>query len=188
MAKGGGSANKSVLFQETKALLNEKSLEAFLTECGVGRPFSTEADEPMLAWAPDSSCSVTRYCKATANSTGAAATIDWSGTTSVSANSATLLVSGLPSSQPGLFFYGPNEVNVSFGDGNRCVGGGLTRLNPPVFGDSAGDAQRDLDFTAYPLSSSGAGDTLHIQCWYRDPAAQLSGFNLSDALSAVLCP
>ncbi|NOY68970.1 MAG: fumarate hydratase [Deltaproteobacteria bacterium] len=32
IAKGGGSANKTYLFQETKALLNEKSLEAFLTE------------------------------------------------------------------------------------------------------------------------------------------------------------
>ena len=30
MAKGGGSANKSLLFQETKALLNPKSLVAFL--------------------------------------------------------------------------------------------------------------------------------------------------------------
>ena len=30
MAKGGGSANKSYLYQETKALLNEKSLLAFL--------------------------------------------------------------------------------------------------------------------------------------------------------------
>ncbi|CAE8626783.1 unnamed protein product [Polarella glacialis] len=32
MAKGGGSANKTYLFQQTKALLNPKSLEAFLTE------------------------------------------------------------------------------------------------------------------------------------------------------------
>ncbi len=32
MAKGGGSSNKSYLFQETKALLNPKSLEKFLTE------------------------------------------------------------------------------------------------------------------------------------------------------------
>src|SRR5256885_537409 len=30
MAKGGGSANKSLLFQETKALLNPASLAAFL--------------------------------------------------------------------------------------------------------------------------------------------------------------
>jgi fumarate hydratase class I len=30
MAKGGGSANKSLLFQESKALLNPKALEAFL--------------------------------------------------------------------------------------------------------------------------------------------------------------
>src|SRR3569623_342715 len=32
MAKGGGSANKSLLIQETKALLNEKSLTAFLDQ------------------------------------------------------------------------------------------------------------------------------------------------------------
>ena len=30
MAKGGGSANKTFLYQQTKALLNEKSLMAFL--------------------------------------------------------------------------------------------------------------------------------------------------------------
>jgi fumarate hydratase class I len=32
MAKGGGSANKSLLFQETKALLNPKSMRTFLDE------------------------------------------------------------------------------------------------------------------------------------------------------------
>jgi fumarate hydratase class I len=32
VAKGGGSANKTFLFQETKALLNPKSLEAYLAE------------------------------------------------------------------------------------------------------------------------------------------------------------
>src|SRR5690606_12168728 len=32
MAKGGGSANKSLLFQETKALLNPKNLSAFLEQ------------------------------------------------------------------------------------------------------------------------------------------------------------
>ena len=32
MAKGGGSANKSYLYQETKALLNPKSLLAFLDD------------------------------------------------------------------------------------------------------------------------------------------------------------
>ena len=32
MAKGGGSANKSYLFQETKALLNPQSLTRFLDE------------------------------------------------------------------------------------------------------------------------------------------------------------
>lgn len=32
IAKGGGSANKSMLFQETKALLNPEKPEAFLIE------------------------------------------------------------------------------------------------------------------------------------------------------------
>jgi len=32
VAKGGGSANKSMLFQETKALLNPRSLEAFMVD------------------------------------------------------------------------------------------------------------------------------------------------------------
>jgi fumarate hydratase class I len=32
VTKGGGSANKTYLFQETKALLNPRSLEAFLVE------------------------------------------------------------------------------------------------------------------------------------------------------------
>ena len=32
IAKGGGSANKTFLFQQTKALLNPKSLEAFFEE------------------------------------------------------------------------------------------------------------------------------------------------------------
>jgi fumarate hydratase, class I len=32
VAKGGGSANKTFLFQETKALLNPKSLETFILD------------------------------------------------------------------------------------------------------------------------------------------------------------
>lgn len=32
IAKGGGSANKTFLFQQTKALLNEKSLMSFIEE------------------------------------------------------------------------------------------------------------------------------------------------------------
>ena len=32
IAKGGGSANKTYLYQETKALLNPEKLESFLTE------------------------------------------------------------------------------------------------------------------------------------------------------------
>ena len=33
-----------------------------------------------------------------------------------------------------------------------------------------------------------APGTLHFQSWYRDPAAMLSGFNLSDGLSILFTP
>lgn len=159
-----------------------------LQTCFVGRPFSTQSDEPILAYAPDPTCSTTNYCTPTPNSTGNPATITWSGPTSISSNAATLLVSDLPPNQPGIFFYGPNQVSVPFGDGTRCVGGTISRLNPAIFATPSGDAQRDLDFTTLPLSTLNPGDTFNVQCWNRDPAAAASGFNLSDALSAILCP
>ena len=49
MAKGGGSANKSYLFQETKALLNPDSLLAFVESSGWLHPVMVAAFQGLLA-------------------------------------------------------------------------------------------------------------------------------------------
>ena len=99
-----------------------------------------------------------------------------------------LYADNLPVNTPGLFFYGTTAIEVPFGDGFRCAGGDVTRLNPALFASPQGDVARPLDFNVSPLSSEAAGDTLVLQFWYRDTAAGASGFNLSDALIVILCP
>ena len=59
----------------------------------------------------------------------------------------------------GLFFYGPNQINIPLGDGRLCIGG-VVRLNPPVIADGSGTATRHVDFTVFPaglLGGVGAG-------------------------------
>lgn len=144
------------------------------------------------ACAPD----VATYCTAAANSayTGGAR-ISWWGTTSITDNDFHLTVTGAVPMQFGLFYYGPNAIQVPFGDGFRCVGGGLVglfRLSPAQTPDLLGDADRWVDFGA-PPADAGYGQIAgftqwNFQFWYRDPAAGLSGFNLSDALTVTFCP
>jgi hypothetical protein len=91
--------------------------------------------------------------------------------------------------QPGIFYYGPNQIQAPFGGGYRCVGGAVKRL-PVLFSDSFGDASYsiDLNSTTSSTGSIAEGDIWNFQFWYRDPAGGLSGFNLSDSLSVPFCP
>ena len=134
---------------------------------------------------------VESYCVASPNSVSASgALIHLEGSSSVSTNVMTLRVDSLPANQFGVFFCGPlkEDPPTPFGDGFRCVGtSGLARLNPPV-STHAGTAQRTLDFSSSPLNNTQAGDTLHFQLWYRDPAAGGSNYNLTDALEVTFCP
>ncbi len=134
------------------------------------------------------------YCIGSPNSMGSGAGLFSTGSTSVAANDLVLHVMGASAGQPGLFFYGPAQIQAPFGDGFRCVGGGalgIFRLNPPLVSDGTGHVQRVLDLTAPPASAGPgaiqAGETWNFQYWYRDPAAGGTGFNLSDALSVPFC-
>jgi hypothetical protein len=129
------------------------------------------------------------YCQAGPNSNGAGAQISWSGSNSVAANDLVLEIISASSSKPGIFYYGPNQVQTVFGDGYRCVGGAVKRL-PVVFTDSFGDTSYsvDLNSTTLPTGTIAEGDTWNFQFWYRDPPGTLSTFNLSDALSVPFCP
>ena len=123
------------------------------------------------------------YCIAAPNSVGPGAHISASGSNVVADNDFTLATEGLPGGVPGLYFFGPNQIQVAFGDGFRCVGGQVKRLQPVVFASGSGFAQRTVNLAAPP--SAGLilpGTSFNFQHWYRDPMAGGAGFNLSTAV------
>lgn len=128
----------------------------------------------------------TPFCTSTPNSSGSAAVTGALGSASVGTNGLRLLASGLPAGQPGIFFYGPNEVQVPFGNGVRCVGGGslgLFRL-PPGAAGNAGVLQLEPDLQSPPSGSGSlAGSTWKFQAWFRDPSGGGAAFDLARGLS-----
>lgn len=126
------------------------------------------------------------YCVGSANSAGPGAILAMEGIPDVSLNQFGFRATGLPSTSFGILFYGPNQVQVPFGDGFRCVGGQVFRATSPLLADASGAQLFPVDFTSAP-ASSGPGklrpfSTWNFQAWYRDAAASAgSGFNLSDA-------
>ena len=134
------------------------------------------------------------YCTAGANSVGAnGAHLTAGGSLSFAANDFTLTVSGLPASQPGLFYYGEAAIDFPFGNGRRCVGGTSFRFQPQ-YSNASGLVTRAFDWNAPPQPSGQvtAMDTWYLQFWYRDPQHFQMGapasFNLSDALVLTICP
>jgi len=125
------------------------------------------------------------------NSGGTGATLGAAGSASVSAADLVLVGSGLVVLQPGLYFQADNRVNggagLAFGDGLRCAGGALIRLQ--VRGaDPTGHSATTIDVAAKGAVS--AGDTKRYQIWYRDPGVSpcLNEFNLSNGLEVVWEP
>lgn len=107
------------------------------------------------------------------------------GSTSVGADDLVLEAEGMVPSQPGLFFQGQNAINGgagnTFGDGLRCAGGGVIRLQV-LFAASDGTAA-----TSIGIATRGgcvAGDVKRYQLWSRDPSGSPCGaqFNLSNGL------
>ncbi len=131
----------------------------------------------------------TAYCATAPNSTGPGARMGWAGSLSIAANDFELRVDQATPSQFGIFYYGPDALQLPFGDGFRCVGGQTIRL-PIVSTDGAGTASYAIDYTnpPEPAGEITARSSWNFQFWYRDPAAGGAGFNLSDALEATFCP
>ena len=127
------------------------------------------------------------YCVSAPNSTGSAALISFTGTTSIAASDLELVAQPVPD-QPGIFFYGPDQVQMPFGDGFRCVGGPSGRL--PVQNASGNVLTQALDYSQPPNSFTviTAGSTWNFQAWFRDPAAMGAGFNLTNGLSLSFLP
>jgi len=125
------------------------------------------------------------YCVGAVNSSGLGATLSASGSLELADMNLTLRSEGQPGGVSGLYYFGPNQIQAVFGDGFRCVGGALRRVQPPVMANEGGISARSLNFAA-PYATSLTPGSLNFQLWYRDPMAGMSGFNLSDGLELVL--
>jgi hypothetical protein len=128
------------------------------------------------------------FCAGAPNSVGSGATCSASGSTSLGMSDLVLSASGLPQGQFGVFFYGPNQVSVPFGNGTRCVGGTLVRLAPLNSGASGSVSQPIVNSALPALGQLSVGATRNFQFWYRDPAGGGAAFNLSSALSVSFTP
>ena len=126
------------------------------------------------------------YCINVVNSTGSGAEMSATGTLSIATNNLALHAGPVPN-QPGLFFYGPTQLQQPFGNGFLCITGNLVRLD--VVFASANQMSFAIDYPNLPsLGQVTAGDTRFFQAWYRDPAAGGAFFNLSDGLELTFEP
>ncbi|MCB9915298.1 MAG: hypothetical protein H6828_09130 [Planctomycetes bacterium] len=122
------------------------------------------------------------------NSTGVGALLSGSGTSSVFNDDLVLTVSNMPTGQFGIVYFGSTAIGpFPFGDGLRCVGGGVVRFGPKNSG--AGGS------ISYGPGLIGGGapwvpfSTVRFQGWYRDPFGPCgNGFNLSNALAVTFTP
>lgn len=134
------------------------------------------------------------YCVTSPNSAGSGALISAQGTTSILGEDLLLWSIGLPPNRFALLYYGPQQIQASFGEGVRCVGAGGVGIFRAGIGtsDSFGDIEFPIDYQGAPTGSGPgkieAGSQWNFQIWYRDPAGGPSGFNLSDAIEVVFCP
>jgi hypothetical protein len=126
------------------------------------------------------------YCTSAQNSVGAGSLIGFSGTGSVLANNLVLRASGNPPGAIGVFLLGHTPIATPFGNGVRCVDGGVVRLSPLTC-DANGVAVFAFDVHA-PPALVDAGEIRRFQFWYRDSSGGGAGFNLSDGLLVHFCP
>ena len=123
-----------------------------------------------------------------ANSSGVGGVIGAMGSTSVGQDDLVLIMSSLPPNQFGIFYMGPTTILVPFGDGQRCIGGGVFRYpivnsgstGTATFGPVVSHAQANFGSPG----TIGPGATWLFQGWYRDPGGPCgSGFNLTNVYS-----
>ena len=133
----------------------------------------------------------TSYCTSTPNSTGFPATIEATGSSSVSANDLVLTANAVPNAPGiGLFLAGPAPGQAPLFDGVLCLDfSGLQRINQvsPVVNNTVTQA---IDYTGVstgtvPLNVM-AGQSYFYQYWFRDP--MVLGTNLTDGISICFTP
>ncbi|MCP3915338.1 MAG: hypothetical protein GY711_07265 [bacterium] len=148
-----------------------------------GRPMVNAIE---LIQLPDASFE--NYCSSGPNSTGSAAVMSHTGSSSIAANDLELVAAVVPADF-GIFFYGADATSVPFGHGVRCVELPLFRLFPAVLANQ-GELRFQLDVTNPPQQAAiiSAGSTWNFQAWFRDNPAGPPGFDTSDGLRITFVP
>jgi hypothetical protein len=142
------------------------------------------------AVAPCGNSSATTGCQ---NSTGAGGSADGMGTTSLVTDDLQVVVGGLPPNSSHLLFSGPNQTQITFGDGVRCIGSPVYRLGIQT-ASGAGTSNFGPGIAATLCSSFSqclmAGSTFNFQVWYRNaaPFCTASTFNLTNGLAVTYTP
>ncbi len=109
-----------------------------------------------------------------------------SGTSSIAADTLTLLGTGMASSSV-LYFQGTTQIATVFGDGLRCAGGTVIRLGTKTNVAGASQYPELGDLSVSVRGSCVAGDIRNYQAWYRNAAAfcTASTFNLTNGLNVT---
>lgn len=118
-----------------------------------------------------------------------------SGNASVSADTLELTTANVDPNNSGLYFQANDAISggagIVFGDGLRCAGGGLIRLQVR-FSNSSGVSQSTISIAS--KGSVSAGNVKYYQYWYRDTSggqpcgAGVNDFNLSNGVRIVWGP
>ena len=125
----------------------------------------------------------TAYCAGLPNSTGVGAALHAVGSARIVDNDLTFVADDLPPNVFGLLFYGTERAQLPFGNGTRCVGGTLQRVQPAAQASAAGTLVLGLDLQSPPIAGSvSPGSVRDFQFWYRDSSAGGAGFNLTGAV------
>lgn len=141
----------------------------------------------------------TRYCAPVANSTGVPGDLYGTGTTSLAADNLVLNVANLPANSFGFFIRGTAAINVLMSGGSQgtlCVGGTIARgVGGAIFNSGAtGTASLPAMLNALPTTTVGStvpatvGQTIWLQCWYRDLVGGSATANLTNGLQVQVTP
>jgi len=171
---GGSSINRSVQLTVTGTGV------AYCTgEVGVGTPCPCNNDNDGSI--PDAGCANGAF--------SSGAKLIALGNASVSNDTVTLAATNVHPGNSGLYFQANNAINSGngsvFGDGLRCAGGGLIRLQVR-FSNSHGESATTISISA--KGGVSAGDIKRYQYWYRDTSGDqpcgvgVNDFNLTNGL------
>jgi hypothetical protein len=132
---------------------------------------------------------VTDYCPGAINSLGVACPLEVLGAPSIGAAQFSFFARNVHPMTPAQIFCGTTQAHVPFGDGLRCAGGSVRRLNVHAASATGTWVWSPSHATLLALPFLAPGSVWNFQVLYRDMNGPLNtGFNLSSAVNITVLP